>query len=112
MAATIDLKAIDAPLADPRAIDDRAHSETDFVTVVLPCLNEADSVGLCVREALETMAQAGIGGEVLVVDNGSTDGSAATARAAGARVILEKRAGYGNALLAGINDAVGSTVIM
>jgi glycosyltransferase involved in cell wall biosynthesis len=58
------------------------------------------------------MAQAGIGGEVLVVDNGSTDGSVATARAAGARVIVEKRGGYGNALLAGITDAVGSIIIM
>lgn len=87
-----------------------AHDDT--VTVVMPCLNEAGSVGLCTREALETMASAGIEGEVLVVDNGSTDDSAAVARAAGARVIVEPIAGYGSALRAGIQAARGSIIVM
>ena len=89
-----------------------APNDEDFVSLVLPCLDEGASVGLCVREATETMAMAGISGEVLVVDNGSTDASEQIARSAGARVIREKRPGYGNALLAGINAARGSIVVM
>src|ERR1700682_911656 len=82
------------------------------VTVVLPCLNEEGSVGLCVQEALDTMRAAGIDGEVLVVDNGSTDRSVEVARAAGARVISELVPGYGRALRAGIRAAGGSIVVM
>ncbi len=82
------------------------------VSVVLPCLNEADSVGACVAEALAAMADAGIDGEVLVVDNGSTDGSAALAVAAGARVIDESARGYGSAHRAGFAAATGDVVVM
>lgn len=84
----------------------------DFVTVVLPCLNEEDSVALVVLEALETLHKAGLAGEVLVVDNGSTDRSAELATAAGARVIREDRPGYGRALRTGIAAAGGSIVVM
>jgi glycosyltransferase involved in cell wall biosynthesis len=84
----------------------------DFVTVVLPCLNEENSVGLVVMEALDTLHKAGLPGEVLVVDNGSTDRSAELARAAGARVIREDRPGYGRALRTGIAAASGTIVVM
>jgi glycosyltransferase involved in cell wall biosynthesis len=82
------------------------------VTVVLPCLNEEDSVGLVVAEALQTLDAAGLTGEVIVVDNGSSDRSAELARAAGARVIREDRPGYGRALRTGIGAANGSIVVM
>jgi hypothetical protein len=78
---------------------------------VLPCLNEADSVGLVVEEALRTLKSARIRGEVLVVDNGSEDGSPKIAKAAGARVIREPRPGYGRAVRSGIEHARGTIVV-
>ncbi len=82
------------------------------VSVVLPCLDEADSVGQCVTEALDALAQGGLVGEVVVVDNGSTDGSAELASAAGARVVSESRPGYGSALRAGFAAATGDIIVM
>jgi hypothetical protein len=82
------------------------------VSVVMPCLNEAASVGLCVEEALHTMQAAGIPGEVLVVDNGSTDDSARIAEEAGARVVAEARPGYGSALRAGFAAARHDVIVM
>jgi glycosyltransferase involved in cell wall biosynthesis len=84
----------------------------DFITVVLPCLNEEASVALVVTEALQALEGAGLEGEVLVVDNGSEDSSAEAARMAGARVIVERRRGYGRALRTGIAEAKGSVVVM
>ena len=89
-----------------------AFDETCDVTVVLPCLNEEGSVGLCVNEARDALAAAGIRGEVVVVDNGSTDASAEVATASGARVIGESRPGYGSALLAGFEAARGDVIVM
>ena len=83
-----------------------------LVSVVLPCLDEEASVGLCVEEAIAAMTEAQIEGEVVVVDNGSVDESVSVARAAGARVILEPARGYGAALRAGINAAHGDIVVM
>jgi glycosyltransferase involved in cell wall biosynthesis len=85
---------------------------SERVSVVLPCLNEAGSVASCVREARAAMEASGIDGEVVVVDNGSTDGSDRLALEAGARIIHEAHPGYGSALIAGIVGARGDVVVM
>jgi glycosyltransferase involved in cell wall biosynthesis len=82
------------------------------VTVILPCLNESSAIVECVHEAQEGLEQAGLSGEVLVVDNGSTDGSASLAAQAGARVVAEERRGYGSALRRGIAEARGTIIVM
>ena len=82
------------------------------LTVVMPCLNEAETVATCVRKAIGFLAESGISGEVLVADNGSTDGSQRLATDAGARVVPISDKGYGNALMGGIVAARGKYVIM
>ena len=82
------------------------------LTVLMPCLNEARTVQACVRSALAYLESAGVQGEVLISDNGSTDGSVQLAEAAGARVVRAPVRGYGAALLAGIQSARGRFVIM
>src|SRR5438067_1433043 len=78
----------------------------------MPCLNEAETVATCVRKAIGFLASSGISGEVLVADNGSTDGSQRLATDAGARVVPISDKGYGNALMGGIVAARGKYVIM
>jgi glycosyltransferase involved in cell wall biosynthesis len=82
------------------------------VSVVVPCLNEATTIERCVRSALDVLEEHRIPGEVIVVDNGSTDGSADLAQLAGARVVHEARRGYGSAYLAGFNAARGDRIVM
>ncbi len=82
------------------------------LTVVMPCLNEAETVATCVRKAMGFLSASGISGEVLVADNGSTDGSQALATEAGARVVPVSDKGYGNALMGGIVAARGKYIIM
>ncbi len=82
------------------------------LTVVMPCLNEAETVATCVRKAVQFLADNGIDGEVVVADNGSTDGSRQLAADAGARVVPIPERGYGNALMGGIIAARGEYVIM
>ncbi|HEY0594045.1 MAG TPA: glycosyltransferase family 2 protein [Thermoanaerobaculia bacterium] len=82
------------------------------VSVVLPCLNEADTVGICVRKARNALEAAGIDGEVIVADNGSGDDSARVAAGEGARVVRVSEKGYGNALMGGIGASRGRFVIM
>jgi len=82
------------------------------LSVVMPCLNEEATVGLCVQKALEAMRHHGIRGEVIVADNGSTDGSQQIAAGLGARVIPVETRGYGSALRAGIAAARGQFVLM
>ncbi len=82
------------------------------VSVVIPCLNEAENIEECVRRSLDAMVAAGIRGEVVVADNDSEDGSAELAVAAGARVVHEPRRGYGSAYLAGFAAARGEYVVM
>lgn len=87
-------------------------SEEPELTVVMPCLDEERTVGPCVATAKRAMEELGMRGEVLVVDNGSTDGSVEIARQAGARVVRERRRGYGNALRRGFKEARGRYVLM
>jgi glycosyltransferase involved in cell wall biosynthesis len=82
------------------------------LTIVMPCLNEAETLANCIQKARLGIQQAGVSGEVLVADNGSTDGSVAIAKKAGARVVHVKSKGYGSALRAGIEAAQGRWVIM
>jgi len=82
------------------------------VSVVIPCLNEAENIQECVRRSLAALAEAGIVGEVVVADNASEDGSGELAAAAGARVVHEPRRGYGSAYLAGFAAARGEYVVM
>ena len=78
----------------------------------MPCLDERATIETCVRKALAFLERSGASGEVLVADNGSTDGSPVIAMRAGARVILALDKGYGAAVLAGIAEAQGRYVIM
>ena len=82
------------------------------MSVVFPCLNEVDGVGGVVRESIDAVAGLGMCGEVIVVDNGSTDGSDIAAAEAGARVVREHRRGYGSAYLAGFQAARGRYLVM
>lgn len=82
------------------------------LTILMPCLNEAETVETCVTKAMRFLEASDIDGEVIVADNGSTDGSQALAAAAGARVVPVKDRGYGAALLGGIQAARGRYVIM
>ena len=78
----------------------------------MPCLNEADTLAICIEKAQRAMREAGIEGEVIVADNGSTDGSQEIAQRLGARVVPVTEKGYGNALMGGIRAARGKFVIM
>jgi glycosyltransferase involved in cell wall biosynthesis len=91
-----------------------AHAETLSVclSIVIPCLNEAATIGQCVAAARRALADGGIAGEVIVVDNDSDDGSGLLAEAAGARVIFEPRRGYGRAYLTGLDEARGQFILM
>ncbi|HZI42450.1 MAG TPA: glycosyltransferase family 2 protein, partial [Gemmatimonadaceae bacterium] len=82
------------------------------ISIVMPCLNEADTIGVCVRKATDTLRNNRIAGEVIVADNGSTDGSPAIARELGARVVTIREKGYGAALMGGISAARGKYILM
>jgi hypothetical protein len=87
-------------------------SDAIEVTVVLPCLNEAETLAVCVQKARKCLADLGVDGEVLVSDNGSSDGSQRIAEDNGARVVAAPIRGYGGALMAGIDAARGRYIIM
>src|SRR5580693_2963605 len=82
------------------------------LTILMPCLNEAETVAYCVRQAADAIRDSKVSGEVVVADNGSTDGSQAIAIREGARVVDVPVRGYGAALIAGIEAARGRYVMM
>ena len=82
------------------------------LTVLMPCLNEAETLEICITKAIKEMERLGIVGEVLIADNGSTDGSQQIARNVGARVISVEEKGYGSAIRGGIEEAWGKYVII
>jgi glycosyltransferase involved in cell wall biosynthesis len=86
----VEVQALVLPLAPPEELE---------VSVVMPCLNEAETLGTCIQKAQRAISEASIIGEVIVADNGSTDGSVAIAEMLGARVVHVKAKGYGNALV-------------
>ncbi|CCG04970.1 glycosyltransferase family 2 protein [Blastococcus saxobsidens] len=95
-----------------RFVDIVTEPQDIELTVVLPCLDEAETLETCVRKARSCMDELGVRGEVVVADNGSTDGSQAIAEAAGARVVPVARRGYGAAIRGGIDAARGRYVLM
>ena len=90
------------------------HSESGSIelSVVMPCLDEAETLASCIHKIRSYLAESGIEGEIIVADNGSTDGSQQIARDLGARVVDVPRKGYGSALRGGIEAARGSYIIM
>ena len=88
------------------------NTAAQTVSIVMPCLNEELTVGVCVAKARRWLAASGRSGEVIVVDNGSTDRSAEIAEEAGARVVHEASPGYGHAYLRGFAEATGEVIVM
>lgn len=82
------------------------------LTVLMPCLNEAETIAICINKAMGFLKENNVDGEVLISDNGSTDGSIEIAESLGARVVHAKTRGYGAALIAGCEAAYGKYVIM
>ena len=89
-----------------------SSSTTCELSIVMPCLDEAETIEICISKAQGYLAKSGVNGEVVIADNGSTDGSQDLARALGARVIDVPTRGYGAALIAGISAAEGTFIIM
>jgi glycosyltransferase involved in cell wall biosynthesis len=87
-------------------------SQEPLVSVVMPCLNEEEAIGPCIEKIQRTFAAAGIDGEIVVCDNGSTDASVAIAERLGARVVHQPQRGYGNAYLKGFASARGRYLVM
>lgn len=87
-------------------------SNTLELSIVMPCLNEAETIARCIEKAHSYLRTKGISGEVIVADNGSTDGSIAIAESLGARVVHVSEKGYGNALMTGIRNSRGKYCIM
>ncbi|HWX97270.1 MAG TPA: glycosyltransferase family 2 protein [Solirubrobacteraceae bacterium] len=100
-----------APIRRPFSPEDLDGDEP-LISVVIPCLNEADNIEACVAAALEAIMRMGVPGEVVVADNNSDDDSARLAEGAGARVVVERRRGYGSAYLAGFAASRGRYIVM
>ncbi len=100
-----------AQTSSPQALDPHG-AKTPLVSVVIPCLNEAENIETCVTAALAAIERMGVAGEVVVADNDSEDDSARLAEQAGARVVVERRRGYGSAYLAGFAVSSGRYIVM
>src|SRR3984957_13386974 len=96
----------------PPVQTDGADLQAPLVSVVIPCLNEAENIESCVTAALEAIMRMGVPGEVVVAGNDSEDDSAKLAEQAGARVVVERRRGYGSAYLAGFAASRGRYIVM
>ncbi len=101
-----------APTSAPPGSPAEQDAPVPLVSVVIPCLNEAENIESCVTAALEAIEQMGVVGEVVVADNNSEDESARLAQEAGARVVVERRRGYGSAYLAGFAASKGRYIVM
>ena len=101
-----------APTGIPPAAPDAPDAQLPLVSVVIPCLNEAENIESCVTAALEAIVRMDVNGEVVVADNGSEDDSARLAERAGARVVVEHRRGYGSAYMAGFAASRGRYIVM
>jgi glycosyltransferase involved in cell wall biosynthesis len=99
------------PSPSARGTGAQASGDVEL-SVVMPCLNESETLAVCVRAAREALEAHGIAGEIIVADNGSTDGSQEIAKSNGARVVDVAERGYGSALMGGIAAARGRYVIM
>ena len=110
MPYTPELMVEDAPMTGLQISSNDGDSLE--LSIVMPCLNEADTLAICIEKAQRSLSEHNIKGEVVIADNGSTDGSQAIASSMGARVIDVKAKGYGNALMGGISAARGKFVIM
>ena len=82
------------------------------LTILMPCLDESETLAVCIGKAKTFLEKSGVRGEIVIADNGSTDGSQQIARENGARVVNVPEKGYGAALIGGCNDALGKYVIM
>jgi glycosyltransferase involved in cell wall biosynthesis len=111
MAAVLPTPGSIRAISDPKSGYQTAEDVVEL-SVVIPCLNEAETIGLCIDKAMAALEAHHIAGEVVIGDNGSTDGSQAIAAARGARVVSVTERGYGAALLGGIAAARGRYVIM
>jgi glycosyltransferase involved in cell wall biosynthesis len=109
----VDERAMKASSPEPPAATVREHAAPSLeLSVVMPCLNEAETLGACIAKAKDSLERHGIAGEIVVADNGSTDGSRKIAAEMGARVVPVRQRGYGSALRGGIAAARGRFIIM
>jgi glycosyltransferase involved in cell wall biosynthesis len=107
-------------MPDPKSEQEKTMSATGIqnlevapeLSIVMPCLNEAETIGTCIQKAQQFLHRQKVFGEIVVADNGSTDGSQAIATLMGARVVHVEAKGYGNALMGGITAARGRYIIM
>src|SRR6202012_5621549 len=99
-------------LADEPRFKPAANDGAIELTILMPCLNEAETLAVCIDKARSFLERSGVVGEVLIADNGSTDGSQLIAEEHGARVVAIPERGYGAALIGGIHAARGRYVIM